>query len=356
MSSKLESVIIYYFSGTGNSRNVAWWIADEAEKAGLHSSVINIAGINRKQIETPPRKSLVGFCSPTHGFNFPSIMLNFLWRFPKSDNDVFIVNTRAGMKLWKIPLVGLTGIAQIFAAVVLKFKGYRIRGMRPVDLPSNWLIVHPGIREKVVDSMFIRCERQVRKFAVKILNGRKNYRALYDIIQDLLISPVAIGYYLIGRFVLAKSLIASRDCDSCNLCIKSCPVKAIKEIDNRPFWTIRCESCMQCINICPKRAIQTAHGLVIGALYLIMTVGMEYLYFLTVDHLPAGWLKNLFYNGSFRFTIASALAIPFLLISYRITHYLMRFPVIERFIVYTSLTVWKFWRRYRIRKPVVEKK
>lgn len=130
MNASFKTLLIYYFSGTGNARNVALWFADEAITRGFRTEVINIAAVSRESIIQPPENTLIGFCSPTHGFNFPAIMLRFLWRFPRAKNPVFIINTRAGMKLYKIPLVGLTGVAQFYAAIVLRIKGYRIVGMR----------------------------------------------------------------------------------------------------------------------------------------------------------------------------------------------------------------------------------
>jgi hypothetical protein len=49
------------------------------------------------------------------------------------------MNTRAGVKLGQLFLPGLSGIALLLAAVVLMAKGYSIAGMRPIDMPSNWL-------------------------------------------------------------------------------------------------------------------------------------------------------------------------------------------------------------------------
>ena len=341
-----SKVRMYYFSGTGNSRQVAEWIKEVAEKNQVEARLENIPEIGHDPLEIDS-SDLIGFFSPTHGFNFPPIMLKFLWHFPKGRNKVFIMNTRAGVKLWKLHLFGLSGLAQLFAAFILKVKGYKIVGMRPVDLPSNWISLHPGLRKKVVVSMVKRCRRNTERFAQKILTGRRDFRALFDILQDLAISPVAIGYYFVGRYVLAKSFIASSACTMCRLCIDRCPVQAIMEIDRRPYWTFRCESCMQCMNHCPERAIQTAHGLVIGSLYLLFTVGMEWLYFYSADKLPEGSLSSFLHHGTSEFLIASALCIPFLWLSYRLLHYLMRFKFVEWLVIYTSLTVFRFWRRYK---------
>ena len=119
----------------------------------------------------------------------------------------------------KLFLPGLSGLAQFLPAFILRFKGFRIVGMQPLDLPSNWIILHPGLREKIVKSMFTRYKKIVRKFARRLFEGKKRYKALLSLPFDLLISPVAVGYYFIGRFFLAKTLVSTDACNSCNICI-----------------------------------------------------------------------------------------------------------------------------------------
>ena len=267
-----DSLHIYYFSGTGNSKRVSEWISKIATEKGFVVTCTDISKTARRNIPRPKNNTIIGFCSPTHGFNLPPIMMHFLLFFPRGKNKVFIVNTRAGMKLSKLFLPGLSGMAQYFSALILLMKGYKIVGMHPVDLPSNWISLHPGLKPKVVESLHLRWKKKTEQFAETILSGKHNYRALYDLVQDLLISPVALLYYLFGRFILAKSFYADASCTNCGLCIRECPVHAIKEIDRRPFWTFRCESCMHCMNHCPSRSIQTGHGYFIGAMFLSHSV------------------------------------------------------------------------------------
>ncbi|MFZ5942297.1 MAG: EFR1 family ferrodoxin [Bacteroidota bacterium] len=345
---RANKLLIYYFSGTGNARNVARWCSDFASGKGWEVSVVDLATIDRYSIAVPPDGTMIGFCSPTHGFNLPPVVLKFFRHFPRGNrNPVWIVNTRAGSKLWKIFLPGLTGIGQIWAALFLRLKNYRVRGMRPIDLPSNWISLHPGYRKKVVASMTAKCYRISIRFIDRMITGRKDFRALYDMVQDLLIAPVSIAYYFIGRFFLAKTYIASRDCNNCGICIKNCPVGAIRTVRGRPYWTLKCESCMRCMNHCPERAIETPHGFLAASLYLVFTVGMEWLYFFTTDRIGNETFRAVMDNGTVRFTVGSALAIPFLLLAYHLLHLLMGLPLTERLFTFTSLTHFRFWRRYR---------
>ncbi len=340
-----KKLVVYYFSGTGNSENVAHWLAEIAREKGMEASLNNIAKTDRLAIPTPEPNTLVAFVSPIHGFNYPPVMLNFILRFPKAKNHVLLLNTRAGMLIGKWNVPGLTGIAFYFSALVLKLKGYSIRSMFPVDLPSNWISVHPGLNERTVKYLHEQNQEKVYRFARKVLDGGSDFRGVREIVQDLLISPVSLGYYCIGRFFFAKTYYASADCDNCGLCIRTCPVKAIKTVDNRPFWTFNCESCMHCMSNCPKRAIETAHGSVVLITILSSVVfsGLFYHYF-----------GQLFFDTEHTFLgfiLESAMFLGILAVWYRLLHYAMRFKLVERLVVYTSLTKYKFWgRRYKALK------
>jgi ferredoxin len=337
-----RKLVVYYFSGTGNSRNVAQWLSAEARQHGIEPLLINIAHTDRLHIEPPDPEALVVFVSPIHGFNYPPVMVNFILRFPKGKNPVVLMNTRAGMLIGKWITPGLTGIAFLMAALVLRLKGYAIRGMRPVDLPSNWISVHPGLNQRTVKYLHERNHERVTAFAKHIFAGKRSFKALREIIQDLLISPISVLYFFAGRFIIAKTYYASGDCDNCGICIKGCPVKAIKQVDNRPFWTFNCESCMKCMGNCPKKAIETAHGFIAIVSILWSYVIMVLIYRLLEQY------TGIFENKLLKFLLDTGVYLILVAIAYRMVHYLMRFRFFDRLMVYTSLTKLKWWgRRYK---------
>jgi ferredoxin len=346
---KYKKVVIYYFSGTGNTKNTAFWIGDEATKKGIDFEIISINLIDYQNIQKPAEYTLVGFCSPTHGFHFPEIMRKFIYNFPKVINcDAFILNTRAGVRIYKLCLPGLSGILHYWSSILLMMKGFTITGLFPVDLPSNWISIHPSLKKNGTDLIYQHVEPKVRKFAVDILNGKKRFRALYDIIQDFLISPVTIGYIFCGKYFFAKSFIASLDCNDCGLCISSCPVKAIIKMNGRMFWTHKCESCMKCMNCCPKKAIETAHGFVAIAC-IITLVGMGYV-INKILSIPSFSNRYWLQDGTIKLFIFSIVVLPILFFSYRIMHRLLKYKFFDRLVVYTSLTKIKFWGRYKAPK------
>ena len=92
-----KNIIVYYFSGTGNTKRIANKITDIAKKKGLNTNLINIekAGIN--MCPEYNDDTLIGFCYPTHGFNMPPYMLKFICKFSKSKKQgtkIFLLNTR----------------------------------------------------------------------------------------------------------------------------------------------------------------------------------------------------------------------------------------------------------------------
>ena len=343
-----DSLYIYFISGTGNARISSQWIAEEADKKGLRTVVQQIDRLENILIPEPDEKPLIGFAFPTHGFNAAPLMLKFMAGFPpRLCKEIFLLNTRAGMKLYKLFMPGLSGLALILPAFILWLKGYRCIGFRPVDLPSNWIPLHPGLKKKVIESIFARCEPIVRTFANKILSGKRVWRGLFSLPVDLLISPVAAGYYIGGRFFLSKTFIANSNCNNCGICIKECPTSSIKYIRNRPYWKLTCESCMRCLNHCPQKAIEAAHGMATLFIILVSIVNARIILFL-IDSLgiqPEIWWWKILSQ-----LIGIGVMVILTAFLYKVMHYAMGFRPLNQLVRFTSLTTLPFWRRYKYLK------
>ena len=350
MSAVYDNLLILYYSGTGNSRRVSEWIAETAAREGLHTHVAEYNSFDPESVAGFTGRTLVVFFSATHGFNMPHSMLRFMIRFSLlKGSDVVIGNTRAGMKLSKLFLPGLSGVALYLPALIMWLKGYRIRSLYPVDLPSNWISLHPGLKRPVVDSMFNHYRELTTQYAHKILSGQKVFLKAFLLLPlDLLVTPLAAGYYFFGRYILAKTFISNDQCDHCGICISHCPTGSIVLSHDRPFWKLTCESCMRCMNHCPKRAIETAHSFFFAILLALI--------FLVNPYLSEAVMKL---SGQFPFTGSSAvygtlhtvvkwsIAVAVFALCYRLMHYLTRYRFFSRMITYTSLTYYSFWRRYK---------
>jgi len=160
-------------------------------------------------------------------------------------------------------------------------------------------------------------------------------------VADVIVAPVSIAYLFWGRFFMTKTLYASQKCNHCNLCITACPTKAIKIVNERPFWTYKCESCMKCLNICPVSAIEVAHGLV-ALVFYVWIAGSAML---------TGLLPDLLNHWLLEFLICDALLFfGSLFLLYRFQHLLLKNRVIAKIISFTSLTRYQFWGRYIVKR------
>ncbi len=334
---QIKSILLFYFSGTGNARQVARWFSEFAVSKGLECMLKNIEKTDIHELEPFNSDTLIMIISPIHGFNFPKITLRFLQHLPKGKNNVVLMNTRAGMRIGRFVTPGLTGIAFMLSSLLLKRKGYTITGQIPFDMPSNWISIHPALNAKSVAFLHKENYARAQKHAEKVFSGKKDFLAYRDLIQDILIAPISLGYYLFGRFAFAKSFYATSACDHCGLCIKNCPVQAIKYVNDRPFWTFSCESCMKCMNACPKRAIETAHGL-----FAVVSVINSILITVLIDQ-----LVFISQYKSLRFILLTSIFFGMLWVLYRVQHLALKNKFITKIISFSSLTNFKFWGRYR---------
>ena len=331
-----DTLKIFYFSGTGNAKQVAVWFSEAANQKNMDCRIYDIAETKSLTGIVNPEDT-VAMISPIHGFNYPKIMLDFIRRFPQGNNRVILMNTRGGLIIGRLVTPGVTGIAFMLSSLILRKKGYRITGQIPFDMPSNWISIHPALRGKPVDFIFEKNHERVKKHFEKLCTKKTDFRARKDIVQDISVSPVAVAYYFAGRYFLAKSFYASSKCTQCNLCVKECPVQAIKTVDRRPYWTFRCESCMKCMNRCPERAIETTHGL------WALTVWVSAI----VAPVLAGLLPAFVHHWLTTFLIFNLLFACIMVLLYRLQHRLLNNRIAAKIIAFTSLTFYRIWGRYR---------
>lgn len=339
--SMIQDILIFYFSGTGNSKRIALWFSELAIDKGISCDIVDISNVNSRSWQKMNPDCLIVIISPIHGFNFPKITLDFIRLFPFGNNRIRLMNTRGSVKIGKWITPGLTGIAFMLSTLILKRKGYRIIGEIPFDMPSNWISIHPAIRGKMAQFIFDKNYYRVKKYFEKIYAGKNNFASRKDIIQDVFIFPVSFAYYLIGRFFLAKSYYASYKCTNCNLCIKQCPVKAIKKVNKRPYWTLKCESCMKCMNNCPVNAIETPHGLLVIVIY-ITSIVCTYIFYNLLPESMQFWIV--------KFILLNTILMGLLCVCYRIQQFELKNRIIAKIISLTSLTHYKFWGRYKNNK------
>ena len=321
-----QNLHIFYFSGTGNALSAARWIKENGEREKLSTF---IQSIEKHDITFPQMegKSLIAFTYPTHGFAPPWLMIKFLWKFPKfPDTDVLFVNTKAGAKLGKFFIPGMTGLAQWLSIFIFWSKGYSVKASLPLDMPHSWTSFFPPNLTRSSILITERCRKIVERMCTNIFSGKRYFRYTVwtQLWFDILVSWIVPLYIFMGRFFLAKTMFASYKCNNCKICEENCPVNAIEIRNGMPYWKYTCESCMRCMNICPQKSIQSWVTRISLIAYFLVSMGITY------THL----------NKYYLYLIISILFFPI----YWFFIKLMHIKIINILFTYTSLT--RYWKRH----------
>jgi len=348
LSMSYKSAVIYVMSGTGNSYRSSVWLKDFSEEKKASAQVIPVEKANPEEEILEGSHNLAGIVMPTHAFTAPWHMLKFVYRLPRRrSTHAFCIATRTGLKFGRVFTPGISGSGTFIIAILLALKGYDVRGVMSLDMPSNWMSLHSGLHPKNVEAIISRAKPRVSRFTDRIFSNEKYWLTLnnlYEVIWGLLLFPISVLYLLIGRFFLAKLFFANNDCNGCGICANNCAVKAIKMtgLNNpRPFWKYNCESCMRCMAFCPHEAIEAGHSWAV-MLYFITSVPISsYLLIWFSESLPfINQLDNPWLKGIFDILYIY----PSLFISYYLFNMLMRIRAINYIFTYTTFT--HLYRRY----------
>jgi len=241
-------------------------------------------------------------------------MLRFALRLARRprrrDTHAMVVATRAGSRIGPTYTPGVEGSAIYLIALILVLKGYRIRGAAGVDMPTNWISLHPGLAPGTVAGIVARAETKVAGLMGIVLSGNRRLAGWGNLVFGLLVAPLSAAYMLVGRFCLGKLFFASDRCNGCGLCAEYCPNQAIRMRGSgsrrRPYWTFHCESCMRCMGFCPTQAVEASHLLAVGLYFLSAAIPTTALVAWVMVRAPLlGFL-----SGTLRLVLGSVLTIP----------------------------------------------
>ncbi len=337
-----QSLTLHVFSGTGNSLRAAHWAAERANASGLPACV-------RPVEEGPPHSSptgpeqLVGLLLPTHGFTAPWAMTRHALRLPRGHGaHAFVCATRAGVKLGPLFVPGMEGTAGYLLALVLWAKGYRVRGVTGLDMPSNWTALHSAQKPESVAAIIERAKPVADRFFSTIIGGGRRFRGFGCLLLGLALAPLSAAYLLAGRFLLAKLFFANRRCNGCGLCAQRCPIGAVRMWRGRPYWRFSCESCMRCMGFCPHRAVEV--GQAWGAV-LWMLGSASFSAWLFGRFAPGVPLLETIDSAPLRAVLDYACMLLTFLVGYLGFWSLARIPAFNALFTWTTLT--RLYRRYR---------
>jgi NAD-dependent dihydropyrimidine dehydrogenase PreA subunit len=267
--------VVLYSTGTGNSFRVACWAREIFADKGIPCVVRQITTRSPEGPYTPRPGDYLGVSVPTHGFGAQWSVLKKVFALPRGNGCIgFVTACCAGMMLGRIHVPGVEGTAAWGIALMLALKGYKVRAVNGVDMPSNWIVVHPGFSNASAATMSALCRKRYALLLDRVTSGRTFFpaRSFVTLVLGIALVPVTLGYNLLGRFVLSKMLFADKRCTSCGQCARSCPVAGITMRNHGklfPRWSFTCESCMRCVGFCPERAIQMNTLWLVGVSWLL---------------------------------------------------------------------------------------
>ncbi len=343
-----KKVHIYFTSGTGNSFRVSQWMKEAAQEQGAACTVSSVdKAAPKKDLEKAGQETLVGLVNPTHGFISPWHMLKFAFKMPRNRGrsiNAFCAAARAGWFLgpWQLP--GIAGLAAFIPALILLLKGYKMRGVMSVNMPTNWLQIHWGMTDKSNEKVFKRSFPLVGQFITGIMEGKSHWftlNNLWEILWGLCLCWLSLLYLCFGRFFLGKLFFADYNCNGCGLCQRFCSAGGVtvrRKLGNRPYWKIYCEGCMRCMAYCPQKAIQASWAWLIFVIWFSFSsifVGVF------LDLFPG--LKGLFHGLPVSIMNAVTVLAAYCIL-YFFFHLLSRIPFVNRILRITTPT--SFWRRY----------
>jgi len=253
-NAKHKTVMIFYFSGTGNTR----WVATEIAKA-IGEELLYIPDLQRQGRYTFTLKEgeRIGFCFPTHGWQPPRIVREFIGRlcFDKLSNQTQPSNQTY---CWALTTCGdnmgelMTILNKDLAAI-----GLEAETMFSVIMPESYVCL-PFMKTDPEDKERWKIENAQRQLhhIISIIKDQKRGIAELEKGATPRLYSYVIGGYFNKYMITDKKFTVDKDvCIKCGKCAKVCPVDNIK--GTPPEWLHhgKCTCCLACYHYCPVHAI-----------------------------------------------------------------------------------------------------
>lgn len=240
--------MIFYFTGTGNSKYAASQLA-----ARLNDRLVAIAdAMSRdKYAYTLSPSEPIGFVFPTYSWGPAPLMLEFmrhlqLTNYNPDDNYCYMATTCGddigeSVDIWRKALPsGIKGNAAF-----------------SIQMPNNYILL-PGFDvdpKKLEQEKIANSDARIEGIANRIIARDEVVDVVtgsFKWVKSRVILPLFKKYAMSDKpFHTDEAL-----CNACQLCVRSCPMHNITaDSCGRPVWHHHCAMCLSCIHRCPVRAI-----------------------------------------------------------------------------------------------------
>ena len=239
--------MIFYFSGTGNTR----WIARQiAEAVGEELVFIPDAIRQGRYDYTLQAGERIGICFPTHGWQPPRIVRDFL-------AQVRIANAEERF-CWALTTCGDNmGECMAILNKDLRKKGIEAETLFSVIMPESYVCL-PFMVTDTEEKEAWKLENAQHQLShiIPIIRDRK--RGIEELEKGATprLYSYVIGGYFNKRMITDRKFTVDTDvCIRCGKCVAVCPVDNI--VGTPPQWLHngRCTCCLACYHHCPVHAI-----------------------------------------------------------------------------------------------------
>lgn len=242
--------MIYYFSGTGNSR----FVAEQLARATNDMATDMTAAVReRHSLPSPPdgNNDTWGFVFPVHAWGLPRVVEWFV--------RSLITNNAAPTYIYMVCTCGddIGRTNRIFARLFRR-KG-AVNAFWSVQMPNTYISLPgfdtdlPAIAAEKVSTTSSRIKTIAAHINQRISGICEVYPGAFPRIKSYLIRPL-FRLFLTGD----RQFSTSAACTHCGRCVRVCPMRNIAcGSDGRPRWNGHCTDCLACYHVCPSHAIRT---------------------------------------------------------------------------------------------------
>lgn len=241
--------MIFYFTGTGNSLEVAQIIAQATDDKLVD---IGKAYKHKRFNFTLKQGEDLGFVFPTYSWSTPPIIDAFIRRarFTTEDGQLYMPQY-CYLVLTSSSFVGNT--ARFFAGEFYKAMGININASFSVKTVGNHIANYAPAEGEKKNLILKKAQKQAHEVAQKIRDHQQvNEETRHPF--GMLMSAIT------GRDEKPRStkeFYTLSTCTHCGLCVDVCPTNTITLIDGKPRWAeMGCTLCFACLHRCPAHAIQ----------------------------------------------------------------------------------------------------
>lgn len=243
--------MIYYFSGTGNSKYVATTLAN------LLSSECKFIPATNCDHENPDEKDIV-FVFPVYSWGVPPIVLNFIKRLPENFWERIALNQNCVHAV-------MTCGDEVALAPEMFLKAFKnlpvkIKSIWSIQMPNNYVLL-PGFDVDPKD-LEKKKLKEAPSLIMEVFEGIfQGIAGIHVVRGNLCALKTKLIYPLFKRWGINPSKWKYKaTCIGCGKCAAVCPVKNIHLEQKHPKWGSNCCSCLGCFHICPVNAVEYSHS------------------------------------------------------------------------------------------------